>query len=187
MLYFLLTIIAIGILLLSDSGKALLNSVFSFAFLIVIIIALVLFYNFLPKEILYSVQAVVIVVGVYKFIKLTVEDNRILKKQAKMEENILKYENHKIKSHSQNKLTIDTGDEDKLYQEAKDAVMQIGKASTSYLQRKLRIGYAHAARLMDILEERGVIGPADGERPREVIEFKGENYTGSDNPATETD
>lgn len=64
------------------------------------------------------------------------------------------------------------GDEDvddDLYAAAKEAVEEAGRASTSYLQRKLRIGYSRAARLMDILEERGVIGPADGSRPREVI------------------
>lgn len=59
--------------------------------------------------------------------------------------------------------------DDELYEEARHAVVQAGKASTSYLQRKLRIGYARAARLMDILEERGVIGPQDGAKPRDVI------------------
>ncbi len=61
------------------------------------------------------------------------------------------------------------GDDDDMYEEAKAAVTEAGKASTSYLQRKLRIGYSRAARLMDILEQRGVIGPADGAKPREVI------------------
>ncbi len=66
--------------------------------------------------------------------------------------------------------TIDSmADEDDLYEDAKNIVMEAGKASTSYIQRKLRIGYARAARLMDILEERGVIGPADGARAREVL------------------
>lgn len=59
--------------------------------------------------------------------------------------------------------------DDELYSEAKQMVEEVGKASTSFLQRKLRIGYARAARLMDILEENGVIGPADGARPREVF------------------
>jgi S-DNA-T family DNA segregation ATPase FtsK/SpoIIIE len=49
-------------------------------------------------------------------------------------------------------------------------VIEAGKASTSYLQRKLRIGYSRAARLMDMMEERGVIGPADGSAPREILE-----------------
>jgi S-DNA-T family DNA segregation ATPase FtsK/SpoIIIE len=63
----------------------------------------------------------------------------------------------------------DGADDDDLYEEARTVVVQAGKASTSYLQRKLRIGYARAARLIDILEERGVIGPGDGAKPREVI------------------
>ena len=44
-----------------------------------------------------------------------------------------------------------------------------GKASTSLLQRRLRLGYTRAARMIDILEERGVVGPADGARPREIL------------------
>ncbi|MBX4195717.1 DNA translocase FtsK [Candidatus Parcubacteria bacterium] len=63
----------------------------------------------------------------------------------------------------------DREDDDELYEEAREIVTQAGKASTSFLQRKLRIGYARAARLIDILEERGVIGPGDGAKPREVI------------------
>lgn len=60
-------------------------------------------------------------------------------------------------------------DDDELYEEAKEIVIGAGKASTSYLQRRLRIGYSRAARLMDILEERGVIGAQDGSRPREIL------------------
>jgi S-DNA-T family DNA segregation ATPase FtsK/SpoIIIE len=63
----------------------------------------------------------------------------------------------------------DGGDEDDLYEEAREIVVSAGKASTSYLQRKLRVGYARAARLIDMLEERGVIGPGEGAKPREVI------------------
>ncbi len=69
-------------------------------------------------------------------------------------------------------MNIDSGNEDAdddMYDDAKAAVEEAGRASTSYLQRKLRIGYSRAARLMDILESNGVIGPADGSRPREVI------------------
>lgn len=60
--------------------------------------------------------------------------------------------------------------DDDMYETARAAVLEAQKASTSYLQRKLRIGYARAARLIDILEERGVIGPGDGAKPREVLE-----------------
>ena len=60
-------------------------------------------------------------------------------------------------------------DDDDLYEEAKRVIIEAGKGSTSFLQRKLRVGYARAARLMDMLEERGVVGPAEGSKPREVI------------------
>jgi len=60
------------------------------------------------------------------------------------------------------------GDEDELYEDAKQTVIAIGKASTSLLQRKLSIGYARAARLIDMLEAKGVVGPSDGSKPREI-------------------
>jgi DNA segregation ATPase FtsK/SpoIIIE, S-DNA-T family len=59
--------------------------------------------------------------------------------------------------------------EDELYGDAKNAVITAGKASASLLQRRLRIGYARAARLLDILEEEGIIGPADGAKPRDIL------------------
>ena len=59
--------------------------------------------------------------------------------------------------------------DDNLYEDARATVEAAGRASTSYLQRKLKIGYSRAARLMDVLEEHGVIGPADGSKPREVL------------------
>jgi len=60
-------------------------------------------------------------------------------------------------------------DDDELYPEAKKTVIEAGKASTSYLQRKLGVGYARAAKLIDMLEDRGVVGPADGAKPRDII------------------
>jgi S-DNA-T family DNA segregation ATPase FtsK/SpoIIIE len=61
-----------------------------------------------------------------------------------------------------------SGDDDALFEEAKQEVIRAGKASASLLQRRLRVGYARAARLLDILEERGIIGPGEGAKPREV-------------------
>ncbi len=61
--------------------------------------------------------------------------------------------------------------DDDLYEEAREVVISTGKASTSFLQRKLGVGYARAARLIDILEEKGVVGPGNGAKPREVIGF----------------
>lgn len=71
---------------------------------------------------------------------------------------------------------FDDGDEvdDTLFREARRVVVEAGRASTSLLQRRLRIGYARAARIMDLLEERGIISPPDGARPREVLVSSGE-------------
>jgi len=59
--------------------------------------------------------------------------------------------------------------DDPAYREAVDIVMQMGKASTSTLQRRLRLGYGRAARILDAMEREGIIGPPDGSRPREVL------------------
>jgi DNA segregation ATPase FtsK/SpoIIIE, S-DNA-T family len=68
----------------------------------------------------------------------------------------------------------DSGDADELLGEARELVVEAGKASASYLQRRLKIGYARAARILDLLEERGIIGPADGSKPREILIKDGE-------------
>jgi S-DNA-T family DNA segregation ATPase FtsK/SpoIIIE len=60
-------------------------------------------------------------------------------------------------------------EDDPLYEEAKKVVVQARRASASLLQRRLKIGYARAARLIDLLEKRGVIGPSQGSKPREVL------------------
>lgn len=60
-------------------------------------------------------------------------------------------------------------DNDELYEMAKELAIKSNKISVSLLQRRLRVGYARAARLLDILEENGIVGPADGAEPREVL------------------
>jgi len=60
------------------------------------------------------------------------------------------------------------GDDEPLLEEAIEEVKRAGKASASLLQRRLRIGYARAARVLDILEQKGIIGPGEGAKPREV-------------------
>ena len=69
------------------------------------------------------------------------------------------------------------GDDEK-YEEAKALVIESGKASTSFLQRRLGLGYARAARMMDILEERGVVGPGSGAKPRDVLMKGGDSNEG---------
>jgi S-DNA-T family DNA segregation ATPase FtsK/SpoIIIE len=59
--------------------------------------------------------------------------------------------------------------DDDMFEEARELVIESGKASTSFLQRRLKLGYARAARLMDILEDKGIVGPGNGAKPREVL------------------
>ncbi len=67
-----------------------------------------------------------------------------------------------------------TGDEDDLLEEAREIVIGAGKASTSFLQRRLRIGYSRAASILDALEEMGIVGPSNGSKPREILVSKQE-------------
>ncbi|MBI4623395.1 MAG: DNA translocase FtsK, partial [Verrucomicrobia bacterium] len=63
----------------------------------------------------------------------------------------------------------DLGDDDELYQKALDVLRSTKRASTSMLQRRLRIGYNRAARIMDKMEEKGIVGPDNGSSPREIL------------------
>ena len=65
--------------------------------------------------------------------------------------------------------TIDEDEYDELYDEAVAFVCEAGKASSSMIQRKFKIGYNRAARIIDVMEQEGVIGAADGARPRQVL------------------
>jgi len=87
-------------------------------------------------------------------------------------------------------------DEDPLFEEVKKIVLETKKASASFLQRRLRIGYSRAARLIDMLEDKGFVGPADGAKPREVYEHAGVSFADtklkasldeSEEPAAEED
>ena len=62
-----------------------------------------------------------------------------------------------------------SGDQDPMYEEALRVVLEMGKASTSTLQRRLRLGYGRAARILDMMHRDGIIGPPDGSKPREVL------------------
>jgi S-DNA-T family DNA segregation ATPase FtsK/SpoIIIE len=61
------------------------------------------------------------------------------------------------------------GEQDPMYEEALRVVLEMGKASTSTLQRRLRLGYGRAARILDMMHRDGIIGPPDGSKPREVL------------------
>jgi DNA segregation ATPase FtsK/SpoIIIE, S-DNA-T family len=65
------------------------------------------------------------------------------------------------------------GEQDAMYEEALRVVMEMGKASTSTLQRRLRLGYGRAARILDMMYRDGIIGPPDGSKPREVLKRPG--------------
>jgi len=64
---------------------------------------------------------------------------------------------------------FDDGEGDPLFEKALEIVMQQGKASASYIQRRLKIGYNRSARLVELMEERGIVGPAQGSKPRDIL------------------
>jgi DNA segregation ATPase FtsK/SpoIIIE, S-DNA-T family len=93
--------------------------------------------------------------------------------QAKYNEQLLeapKDENGKVEGEAGEPGSDDVDDD--LYQDAVRVVCEMGRASTSTLQRRLRIGYGRAAHLIDIMEKDGIVGPPDGTRPREVLKGK---------------
>jgi S-DNA-T family DNA segregation ATPase FtsK/SpoIIIE len=63
----------------------------------------------------------------------------------------------------------DLGDDEELYNQALDVLKSTKRASTSMIQRRLRIGYNRAARIMDLMEEKGIVGPENGSSPREIL------------------
>ena len=104
--------------------------------------------------------------------------SKVKTEKAEMEifENHLSEDLEKTLEMPENEIESFYGEEDPLYEEAKKVVISAKKASASLLQRRLRIGYARAARLIDILEEKGIVGPGEGAKPREVyIKTEGEN------------
>ena len=71
--------------------------------------------------------------------------------------------------YEKNTKVVDDSTEDPLYNEVVEFVVTSGKASASLIQRRFKIGYNRAAKLIDLLEERGIIGPQEGAKPREVL------------------
>jgi S-DNA-T family DNA segregation ATPase FtsK/SpoIIIE len=95
--------------------------------------------------------------------------------QAKYNEQLLdtpKDENGKVEGEAGGAEPGGDNVDDALYQDAVRVVCEMGRASTSTLQRRLRIGYGRAAHLIDIMEKDGIVGPPDGTRPREVLKGK---------------
>jgi len=85
-------------------------------------------------------------------------------------------------------MDTDSGSDDAMFEDAVKCVIESGKASASLLQRRLRVGYARAARLVEDMEEQGIIGPADGARPRDVLVSSMEDvFGGGDSPEPEPD
>jgi S-DNA-T family DNA segregation ATPase FtsK/SpoIIIE len=87
-----------------------------------------------------------------------------LKKQARPT-----YDDSVTKDTEETKTEGYEGDKDEMYDKAVDLVVGSGQASISHLQRRLRLGYARAARIIDMMEAEGVVGPGDGAKPREVL------------------
>lgn len=84
---------------------------------------------------------------------------------------------------------VDGSGDDEMLEQALEVIKQTKRASTSSLQRRLRIGYTRAARIMDLLEEQGIIGPPEGAGPREIlIDLDGEipQHPGDENEASES-
>jgi len=106
---------------------------------------------------------------VQKIVKYIIENN---KNYEAIIEEAMDFEKELEKQMQEISLNESVGSDfemDELYPEAYKLVVSSGKASASFLQRRLRVGYARAARLLDLLEERGVIGPGEGAKPREVL------------------
>lgn len=97
--------------------------------------------------------------------------------EAEYDESILSFRPAKAMGGRDTEGVID----DDLYDEAVSVVTNSGQASASLLQRRLRVGYARAARLLDIMEQEGVVGPANGAKPRDILIDVNQNTGGVDN------
>ena len=106
---------------------------------------------------------------VQKIVKYIVEHNKDYEFNDEEQLDFDKALEKQMEEISLNNNYADSLEMDELYPEAYKVVVTTQKASASFLQRRLRVGYARAARLLDLLEEHGVIGPGDGAKPREVL------------------
>lgn len=100
------------------------------------------------------------------------EIHKIVEFWKKENEKIPEFERQTISLEDlEEKMVIleEESDDSELFKQAVQIVVETGKASTSLLQRKLKIGYARAARLLDLMEEKGIVGPQEGSKPRKVL------------------
>lgn len=95
-------------------------------------------------------------------------DFTVNQQKAQYDDELLNLDSVSSNNNSPN-VEVNTNDEDPLYNEIVQFVVSTQKASASLIQRKFKLGYNRAARIVDILEENGVIGPANGSKPREVL------------------
>lgn len=103
-------------------------------------------------------------------------DYTVEQQKAQYDESLLNLEavDHNVSSASGQEFGDAANDEDPLYNDIVQFVIETQKASASLLQRRFKLGYNRAARLIDLLEERGIIGPSNGSKPREVLVQLGE-------------
>ena len=88
---------------------------------------------------------------------------------AQIEQSVQEKENKGGKGASAAAVDTESSDEDELLPAAVDVVLETGQASVSMLQRRLKLGYSRAARLVDQMEERGIVGPFEGSKPRQLL------------------
>ncbi len=109
-------------------------------------------------------------------IKRVVEAVKKQNSTPNYDENMIDLSKPTTTSNSMTSYDGDSNEEDPLYNEIVEFVIRTGKVSASLLQRKYRLGYNRAARIIDILEEKGIIGPQNGSKPREVlVKLEGDN------------
>ena len=94
--------------------------------------------------------------------------------EPKYDESMVNLDKSPVEEQKELENTSKMDEDDPLYNEIVEFAVKTGKISASLIQRKYRLGYNRAARIIDLLEERGIIGPQNGSKPREVL-FKMNN------------
>ena len=133
---------------------------------------------------------------VVSYVKESGEANYSQEVIAQIEQSVQEKENKGGKGASATAADTESSDEDELLPAAVDVVLETGQASVSMLQRRLKLGYSRAARLVDQMEERCIVGPFEGSKPRQLLitraqwdemQIGGNNATAADEPPFEAD